>query len=80
MKSIYRDDKTPSEVPRLALKPDEAAPALGMCRSTLDKNTAPQGLCIPCYRIGTRVFYPVALIEKWQAEQVALQRKDESEK
>ena len=74
MKTIYQDDSPQSCVPRLALKPEAAATALSMCRSTLDKNTAPKGLCIPSYRIGTRVFYPVALLQEWQATQVALQQ------
>ena len=74
MKSIYQNEKPTSEVPRLALKPEEAAEALGMCRSTLDKNTDPKGLCIPCYRIGTRIFYPVSPLEEWQVEQIAKQR------
>ena len=74
MKSIYEKQDLGPEVPRLALKPDEAAEALGMCRSTLDKNTAPRGLCIPAYRIGTRLFYPITPLEEWQVEQVAKQQ------
>jgi len=61
-------------VESLALRPREAAMALGISARTLWGLTAPRGP-IPCLRIGhgkrQTVLYPVAMLEQWLAEQAA---------
>lgn len=47
----------------LALRPEEAAEALGVCRRTLYAWTK-QGL-IPYVRVGRAVLYPVADLQAW---------------
>jgi hypothetical protein len=59
-------------VESLALRPREAAKALGISARTLWGLTAPRGP-IPCARIGTgkrqTVLYPVAELQAWLAQQ-----------
>jgi predicted DNA-binding transcriptional regulator AlpA len=56
----------------LALRPREAAKALGISARTLWNLTAPRGP-IPCVRIGRgkrkSVLYPVAELQAWLAQQ-----------
>ena len=56
----------------LALRPREAAAALGISARTLWGLTAPRGP-IPCVRVGSgkrrTVLYPTAMLEQWLAEQ-----------
>ena len=48
----------------LALRPREAAKALGISERMLWSLTAPRG-AIPAVRIGTCVLYPVAGLQAW---------------
>lgn len=52
--------------PRLALRPREAARALAIGERLLWSMTNRGEL--PCVRIGRRVLYPVAALERWLAE------------
>jgi len=60
----------------LALRPREAAKALGISTRTLWKLTAPRGP-IPCVRIGPgkrqSVLYPVGELQAWLARQATAQ-------
>jgi hypothetical protein len=53
---------------RLLLNAIEASKALGICQKTLWANTCPRGR-IPCVRIGKRVLYSVADLQRWIGEQ-----------
>ncbi len=57
------------ELPRLALRPKEAAKALGIGERLLWSMTN-QGL-IPHLRLGKAIVYPVAELERWLAERAA---------
>ena len=57
---------TPS---RLALRPKEAARAIGIGERKLWEITADQTSGIPHARLGKAVVYPVAELERWLAEQ-----------
>ncbi len=57
------------ELPRLALRPKEAAKALGIGERLLWSMTN-QGL-IPHLRLGKATVYPVAELERWLAEHAA---------
>lgn len=57
----------PSPVPRLALRPKEAAAALGISERTLWARTAAGE--IPHVRVGQCVTYPVAELQRWLSEQ-----------
>lgn len=57
---------TTPELPRLALRPKEAAKALGIGERLLWSMTN-QGL-IPHLRLGKVIVYPVAELERWLAE------------
>jgi excisionase family DNA binding protein len=60
----------PATVPgeRLALRPSEAAHALGVSDRTLRKWMRDEGL--PYARVGGAVLIPRAQLEKWMAERV----------
>jgi predicted DNA-binding transcriptional regulator AlpA len=60
-------NETAREVPVLALRPKDAARALGIGESLLWTHTN----CgtIPHVKIGTAVLYPVAVLERWLTEQ-----------
>ncbi|HRR86053.1 MAG TPA: helix-turn-helix domain-containing protein [Phycisphaerae bacterium] len=58
-----------SQPPRLALRPREAAKALGIGERLLWSMTN-QGL-IPHLRLGKAIVYPVAELERWLAERAA---------
>ena len=64
-------------VESLALRPREAAKALGISARTLWALTTPRGP-IPCLRIGhgkrQTVLYPVAELERWLAEQAGVEK------
>ena len=68
---------TPRSTAPLALRPAQAAEALGICTRTLWGLTAPRGP-IPCLRIGhgkrKSILYPVAELQAW------LSREAEAEK
>lgn len=55
--------------PRLALRPKEAARALGIGERLLWSLTN-QGL-IPHVRLGRTILYPISAVEVWLAEQAA---------
>ncbi len=57
----------PGEVPRLALRPREAARALGIGERLLWSRTNAGE--IPCVRIGRAVVYPVDLLRDYLAQQ-----------
>ena len=48
---------------RLALRPKEAAAALGICERTL-RTLQPE---LPCIRVSGTVLYPVKVLEEWLA-------------
>lgn len=56
--------------PALALRPKDAAKALGIGQRKLWALTYPRGP-IPSVKVGTCVLYPVAQLEAWLAEQAA---------
>ncbi|NLY01670.1 MAG: helix-turn-helix domain-containing protein [Rhodopirellula sp.] len=56
--------KTCPDAVRLLLDAREASKALGICQKTLWANTRPRG-SIPCVRIGKRVLYAVADLQRW---------------
>ena len=56
------------EFPRLALKPAEAAQALGISPRKLGSITADRDSGIPSVRFGRSVLYPVAELAAWLGE------------
>lgn len=52
----------------LALRPKEAAKALGIGQRKLWELTHPRGP-IPCARVGCSVLYPYHLLQAWLTEQ-----------
>ena len=71
MNEIYDKSDSKVEVPAILLKPETAAKALSMCRSNLEKNLYPNGMKIPFFRIGSRLFFDVASLREWARQQVA---------
>lgn len=65
------DDETPSSVTPLALRPREAAAALGIGTRKLWEITADKTSGIPHLRIGRTVLYPVDELRTWLAERAA---------
>ncbi|MCK6454937.1 MAG: helix-turn-helix domain-containing protein [Phycisphaerae bacterium] len=69
-------------VESLALRPREAAEALGISARTLWKLTAPRGP-IPCLRIGRgkrrTVLYPVADLQAWLSRQAEAAKKGDDD-
>jgi len=60
----------PSAPTPLALRPKDAAAALGIGQRKLWELSQPRG-SIPCVRVGVCVLYPYALLQAWLADQVA---------
>ena len=58
-------------VPRLALRPAEAAKALGVSGRTLSALIADRGSGIPLVRVGRAVLLPVRELQDWLAERAA---------
>jgi hypothetical protein len=56
--------------PLLALRPKDAAKALGIGQRKLWELTQPRGP-IPCVRVGCCVIYPCHLLQAWLAAQAA---------
>jgi len=54
----------------LALRPKDAAKALGIGQRKLWELSQPRGP-IPCIRVGTCVLYPYQLLQGWLAEEAA---------
>ena len=59
-----------AKAPPLAMRPKEAAKALGIGQRKLWQLSQPRGP-IPCVRVGVCVLYPVAMLEAWLAQQTA---------
>ena len=58
-------------VPRLALRPKDAAKALGIGERKLWEITVDQTSGIPHTRFGKAIVYPVADLERWLAKRAA---------
>jgi len=74
MKSMYPDQPAP-EIRRLALRPREAATALGMSEKALWDRTFPRG-DIPAVKVGTRTLYAPHQIQQWLDQQLAEQQRE----
>jgi|YNPMSStandDraft_1061717.scaffolds.fasta_scaffold119650_2 excisionase family DNA binding protein len=61
----------------LALRPREAARALGVCGKTLWSWT--KAGIVPHVRIGKAVLYPVDLLQEWLRQQAARQQAETAE-
>lgn len=57
--------KLPTEIPRIALTPPEAAAAIGVGPDFFDQNVAPE---LRLIRRGRKRLVPVAELERWTAE------------
>lgn len=64
--------KKPDDAPILALRPSQAARAMGVSPRTLWSLTADRGSGIPFCRLGRCVRYPVRELERWLAERAAV--------
>ena len=64
MKSIYRNDEQTQNIPRISLRPKEAAIALGMSEKALWDRTSPRG-DIPAVKVGSRTCYFVHQLQAW---------------
>ncbi len=63
-------DHAPDPIPVLALRPKDAARALGIGERKLWEITADRTSGIPHVRVGRAVLYPVRELEEWLARQV----------
>ena len=72
MRTMYNNDETPA-VPRLALRPREAAIALGVSEKTLWSITTPNG-SLPCIRVGSRVLYAPHQLRRWLNRELTRQQ------
>lgn len=70
-----RDAPQLAETPRLALRPPQAAAALGISERALWTLTKDETSGIPHVRIGRAVVYPVADLERWLTERASDQRR-----
>lgn len=73
MKSIYKDSEPAPTIPRLALRPREAAIALGMSEKALWSITAPRG-SLMAVKIGSRVAYFCHHVQAWADRELARQQ------
>jgi predicted DNA-binding transcriptional regulator AlpA len=73
MKSVYRDDQSAPPIPRLALRPREAAIALGMSEKAVWDRSWPRG-DIPAVKLGSRVVYFVHQLQAWADKELARQQ------
>ncbi len=73
MKKTYSEPQQP-EIPRLALRPKEAAVALGMSEKALFSRTVPRG-DIPAVKLGSRVAYFPHQIREWADRELARQQR-----
>ena len=62
-KPFFRDDPLKSTSDSLSLRPREAAAALGVSVSTLDRLTKSGAL--PCVKLGRAVLYPVSSLKQF---------------
>jgi len=58
----------PDGAPRLALRREEAARALGLSDESFDRYCRPS---LPVVRLGSMRLYPVAALEAWLAERAS---------
>ena len=72
MKTIYSKQPAPDPL-RLALRPREAAIALGMSEKTLFSRTFPRG-DIPAVKVGSCVVYFQHQIREWADKELARQQ------
>ena len=77
---LYGKKIQDSAIPRVLLRPEEAAFALGVSRSTLDKNLYPNGACVPYFRLGTRLLFALDDLIRWAHEQTLQQQRDASKR
>ncbi len=63
-------------IPRLALRPSEAAQALGVSERTLRTWVTHEGL--PVARVGGAVLIPTAELRSWLADRVTTERRTEA--
>ena len=71
--TIYKDDEIARKVPRLALRPREAAIALGMSEKSLWERTIPRG-DIPAVKQGSRTCYFIHHLQAWADKELARQQ------
>jgi predicted DNA-binding transcriptional regulator AlpA len=76
MRTIYAKPPEP-DVPRLALRPREAAVALGVSEKALWSLTSPRG-SLPCVRVGSRVTYWAHQLRAWADAQLEKQQRAEA--
>ncbi len=70
---MSKDDKRQVEpAVRLALRPKEAAVAIGVSERTLWTITQDQASGIPFMKIGRSVLYPVEPLRRWLAEKASI--------
>jgi len=67
---VASDPPPKATPPPLALRPKDAARALGIGQRKLWELTAPRGP-IPCARVGCCVLYPVDALRGWLVEQAS---------
>ncbi len=70
MTSDASTSTNPKVPPPLALRPKDAAKALGIGQRKLWELSQPRGP-IPCVRVGVCVLYPYHMLQTWLAEQAA---------
>lgn len=75
---MYRNDEQATEIPRLSLKPKEAAVSLGMSDKALWNRTAPRG-DIPAVKVGSRTCYFVHQLKEWADERLAKQQQQQQQ-
>ena len=69
-KALPEENLSPGDSSRLALRPHEAARALGISERALWSITADKSSGIPHTRLGRSVLYPTDLLREWLAKQV----------
>ena len=74
---IYKEDTHGPDIPRLALRPREAAIAIGLSEKALFDRTFPRGN-IPAVKLGSRVVYFLHQIQAWADQEYARQQKEGS--
>ena len=62
------NDQTQDPIPRISLRPEDAARALGVSKRKLFEITADQTSGIPVTRFGKVVLYPTAPLAEWLAK------------
>jgi hypothetical protein len=73
MQTIYKDNDSASVIPKLALKPAEACKALGISSKGLWNLSTPRGP-LPCLKLGSRVLYPIHLLQEFLSREATRQK------